>query len=108
MIDAKSAKQLYDQSEGQVQTYLDTKLDKAIKDAAAAGKRSIFHDMGSEEVFRTVEPTPIQKQIMVKLTELGYTVKFVPKHGDKYVPRGLANDNESGPSYQNYGIQINW
>lgn len=108
MINAKAAKELYDKSGAEVDAYLKNNLEKAVMDAAKAGSRSLFHFLGSEEVFKNVTPTPIQKQIMNKLIELGYTVKFSSKDGDVYVPRGLADDNGKGPLYQNYGLEIGW
>jgi len=69
----------------------------------------VFIDMGSVKQFEYLQSTvtPLQKAVELKLKELGYRAEF-KLDGDKYVPRGLADDMGNGPTIQNYGIQISW
>jgi len=107
MIDAKQAKQLYDESGVEVQTFLTHTVEKKVKDAAESGKRFVFICLGAEPVYHNVQPDNIQKAAMEELKKLGYKVVF-QRDGESYVPRGLADDDGNGPSHTNYGIQISW
>ena len=107
MITAAEAKTLYDQSGVEVDKYLH-KIEPEIKAAAISGKRTVFHFIGSRDVFTHPRPDPLQTRIIEKLRELGYTVQWLDSEGESYVPRGLADDDDEGPSYTNYGIQIAW
>jgi hypothetical protein len=109
MITAQEAKALYDQSGAEVDAFLKYHADEQIKFAAKDGKRTIFIHCGSKECYLTeCKPNPVEKGAIAKLTELGYVAQWIPRHGESYVPRGLADDAGEGPSYRNYGIQINW
>lgn len=109
MLTANQAKQLYDESGHEVEQFLKNEVEKKVTDAAKGGKRQVFVYLGSVKQFdyldRTV--TPLQEAVRWKLKELGYSAEF-KLDGDKYVPRGLADDNDNGPTIQNYGIQIGW
>ena len=109
MIDAKQAKQLYDQSGAEVEQFLKNSVEKKVTDAAKGGKRQVFIDLGSLGPYEYVDRklTPLNWAVVQRLVELGYHAKIV-LDGDKYVPRGLADDDGNGPSHQNYGIQIGW
>ena len=109
MITAKEAKELYDQSGQEVADYLKHSVEKKVKDAANGGKRQVFIDMGSVRQFEYLHhtTTPLQQAVADKLKTLGYCA-VIKLDGDKYVPRGLADDNGNGPTIQNYGIQISW
>jgi hypothetical protein len=108
MITAKEAKELYDASGAEVDQYIQYKLDKAIRDAATQGKQSLFHFVDGFEVWKNVDPTPLQKRIIAKLKELGFHAVWHRDTTHVYVPAGLADDNGDGPKYSNYGIQIGW
>lgn len=108
MITAKEAKTLYDDSGAEVDAYLSTKIEPAIRKAATAGKRTMFHYLDAEEVWKTVNPTPLQIRIIDKLRELGFHVAFGRDESHVYVPRGLADDEGNGPKYSNYGLTIGW
>jgi hypothetical protein len=88
--------------------YLKSKVEWLVK-AAESGKRQVFIDLGSVKQFEYLHHTitPLQHAVADKLKELGYRVE-IKLDGDKYVPRGLADDNGNGPTIQNYGIQIGW
>jgi hypothetical protein len=109
MINAKEAKSLYDKSGQEVEDYLKYTVEKEVVKAAEGGRRQTFIHLGSLELFRHLSQdiTPLQKAVVEKLKELSYRAEI--KHdGDRYVPRGLADDDGNGPSHQNYGIQIGW
>lgn len=108
MITAAEAKTLYDQSGVEVDKYLHYKIEPEVKAAATSGKRTVFHFIGSRDVFTHPRPDPLQTRIIEKLRELGYTVQWVETEGESYVPRGLADDDGNGPSHTNYGIVITW
>lgn len=109
MITANQAKQLYDESGAEVEQFLKCNVEQKVMDAAEGGKRQVFVFLGSVELFRTLtaETTPLQQAAANKLQELGYRAE-IRLDGDKYVPRGLADDDGNGPKIQNYGIQIGW
>jgi hypothetical protein len=109
MITAKEAKELYDQSGQEVEDYLKHSVEQRVKKAAEGGKRNVFIHLGSVEQFEYLHhtTTPLQQAVVDKLKTLGYCA-VIKLDGDKYVPRGLADDNGNGPTIQNYGIQISW
>lgn len=109
MIDAKQAKQLYDESGAEVDQFLKTEVEKKVIDAAKGGKRYTFIFLDTVGPYEYVENklTPLNRAVVDKLVELGYRARVV-NDGDKYVPRGLADDDGNGPAHQNYGIQIGW
>lgn len=108
MITAAEVKTLYDQSGVEVDKYLSQKIEPEIKAAATSGNRTVFHFIGSRDVFTHPRPDPLQTRIIEKLRALGYTVHWLDSEGESYVPRGLADDDGNGPSYTNYGIRITW
>ena len=109
MITATEAKELYDKSGAEVTAYLKNTVEKEVVKAAEGGKRNTIIHLGSLEPFGYLDRviTPLQWSVIDKLKELGYHA-VIKLYGDKYVPRGLADDDGNGPSHQNYGIQISW
>jgi hypothetical protein len=109
MITAKEAKELYDKSGQEVADYLKYTVEKEVIKAAEGGKRQATILLDNLEPFRHLDQviTPLQKAVVARLKELGYGAE-IRLYGDKYVPRGLADDDGKGPSHQNYGIHINW
>ena len=109
MITANEAKQLYDESGHEVEQFLKNEVEKKVTDAAKGGKRHVFIHMGAVNQFEYLDRTitPLQQAVADKLKTLGYRADF-KLDGDKYVPRGLADDDGNGPKIQNYGIQISW
>ena len=109
MITAKEAKELYDQSGQEVEDFLKHNVEQAVVKAAEGGKRQVFIHMGSVKQFEYLDRTitPLQQAVADKLKTLGYRAD-IKLDGDKYVPRGLADDMGNGPTIQNYGIQISW
>ena len=109
MVSAAEAKDLYTASGAEAEAYLNTHVDPLVQKAAASGSRWIHVFFGSYECgFRAHEASPLEKLIMERLKALGYTVKWEPAYGDKYVPRGLADGDGKGPSYVNYGMTVGW
>lgn len=109
MITAQEAKQLYDESGAEVDQFLKNEVEQKVADAAKGGKRQVFVYMGSVKQFEYLDRTitPLQQAVADKLKTLGYRAD-IKLDGDKYVPRGLADDYGNGPTIQNYGIQISW
>jgi hypothetical protein len=109
MITAKEAKELYDQSGQEVADFLKHNVEQRVKKAAEGGKRDVFIHLGSVAQFEYLDRTitPLQQAVADKLKTLGYRAD-IKLDRDKYVPRGLADDNGNGPTIQNYGIQISW
>ena len=109
MITAKEAKELYDKSGQEVADYLKHTVEKEVIKAAEGGKRHVFIHLGSVKQFEYLDQTitPLQRAVVAKLVTLGYR-PIIELDGDKYVPRGLADDNGNGPTIQNYGIRISW
>ena len=109
MINAKEAKALYDQSGQEVTDYLDHTVEKEVVKAAEGGKRYTIIYLGSKGPYEYLVQmiTPLQQAVVEKLKDLGYSAE-IKLYGDKYVPRGLADDDGNGPSHENYGIYISW
>ena len=109
MITAAQAKNLYDESGVEVDSYLNKTIAPEIEKAAKAGKRSVFVHVGSEPPYGSTKTlqAPLHTSTMMELTELGYKASWVAE-GGPYVPRGLADDYGEGPAYINVGIYISW
>lgn len=109
MITAAQAKELYDQSGKEVADFLKFKVEPAVMEAAKAGKRHIAIFLDSKGPFDRLDQAikPVHRSVLAKLKELGYEAS-IAVYGDKYVPRGLADDVGNGPMYQNYGILVGW
>ena len=109
MINAKEAKELYDKSGQEIADYLKYKVEKEVVKAAEGGKRNTVIHLGSKGMFDHLDQiiTPLQKAVVDKLKELGYRAE-IKLYGDKYVPRGVADDDGDGPWHGNYGISISW
>ena len=112
MITAQEALALVEQSDSTIQRIMEV-LSPKIEDAASKGKRElqVYEEgwWGSEESFRThaVVPSAKQARLIEQLKKHGYHVEF-GRISDGYVPRGLAEDDGSGPTYYNMGISIRW
>ena len=65
MITADETKTLYDQSGAEVDKYLHHKIEPEIK-AATSGNRTVFHFIGSRDVFTHPCPDPVQTGIIEK------------------------------------------
>lgn len=106
MISAKEAKAIYDES-GAEATALLNQFEEPIRNAAREGKRNVFCHLGCNETYVRLEATPLQKQVMDKLSALGYRVQMC-KDGGEFIPRGLADDDGNGPKHYIYGFAIHW
>ena len=109
MITAKQAKELYDQSGAEVNEFLEYTVEPEVTKAANSGKREVRIHLGNLPTFHYTHTgiTPLQHAVVAKLKELGYRAN-IEMYGERYVPRGLADDDGNGPEYENYGIQIGW
>lgn len=109
MITAKDAKKLYDESGHEVDQFLKQSVEPNVINAAKGGRRHVFIHLGSVGPFEYVDQvaTPLHRAVVDKLLTLGYRAK-IETDGDKYVPRGRADDDGNGPMHLNYGIRISW
>ena len=109
MIDATEAKRLYDETGREIEDFLDFTVEKEIINAAKAGKRLVFIYLDNINTFVSLDrlTTPFQKNVVLKLQELGYTAR-IDLYGKEYVPKGLQDDLGNGPVHSNYGIIIEW
>jgi len=106
MITAQEAKVLYDKSGSEVQDYLTHNIEKQIVSRSESGERYYTHHLGSCE-YEPPKLSPLLEGVMAELKRLEYRVMYV-NFGEKYVPRGLAEDDGTGPLFQNYGFTISW
>lgn len=111
MITAAEAREIREHSSVRVQEIL-SQLEPDIRASAEKGLSelacySVRELWTSVEAYNGRHATALQSRVMTELKELGYGVTFAP-HGDQYVPRGLADDDGNGPSYQNWCIIIRW
>lgn len=109
MITAKEAKQLYDKSDAEAEQFLSTKVEPKVIEAATQGKRCTYVFIDATDPWKRIEGeiTNVHRRVIDMLIDLGYVVTLC-YYGDKYVPRGLADDAGNGPEYQNYGIRVCW
>ena len=107
MITAKEAKALYDESGAEAKALLKT-FEPKIIEAAKSGKRWVIVFIDSHPTYETPHPTATQQRAIKMLEEFGYVSLWMPQYDDAYVPRGLADDDDAGPSYINCGIYIGW
>lgn len=110
MINAKDALDLYNNSLHTLQQYLLDNFHSGIQNAARNGKREFILDCGSEMTgYGGITPkmTPLQEKARDELKKLGYETVWM-WYGDAYVPKGLADDDGSGPKYMNYGLKVRW
>lgn len=107
MINAKEAKELYDQSGAEVEAFLTQVVEPKVKAAAEAGKRFVFIYIDAVETYIISKPNAMQTAAMIKLGELGYVAGWL-EDGERYVPRGLQDDDGDGPMHKNVGIQVGW
>lgn len=107
MISAKEARALYDKSGAEADSYLQHEVMPKIKKAAESGKLRIEILVSAVDIFDRCTLTPLMVQVIAKLGELGFVVKY-DRYGDEYVPCGLADDNGNGPKHRNCGLIIQW
>lgn len=106
MITAKEARRIAVTSGVNVAKEVN-KIEPAIRAAAEDGKTCVIHFIDAIRVHNDVIPTALQNRVMAHLSELGYNV-IISTYGDKYVPKGLSDDNGDGPLYINYGYVMSW
>ena len=107
MISAKEARVLYDKSGALANAYINHNVMPKIKRAAESGKLHVEILVSAVDIFDRCTPTPLMMQVIAKLEELGFGVKY-DRYGDEYVPCGLADDNGNGPKHRNCGLIIQW
>lgn len=112
MITAQEAKALAEASAANLERYL-ALIDKEIRERAEKNERKYecyVKDLwDSGESRRPPTPTVLQQRVIdaLKMAPNFFGAEW-KESGDPYVPRGLADDNGKGPSYQNYCIHIRW
>lgn len=109
MITANEAKKLYEKSGQEVEDFLTYNVEGEVIKAANGGKRQTCIHLGCLDIFSHLDQTitPLQKAVVDKLQGLSYSAS-IKQYGQRYVPRGLADDDGKGPLHQNYGIVISW
>lgn len=107
MITAQKAREMYEKSNARVVKYLDCEIEPLILKAVEGGKCQCMIHIGATPTYQTVQADPFQQKVMEELRKIGYKTKF-GSYGDKYVPRGLADDEGNGPDHRNYGFEISW
>ena len=108
MINAKEAKELYEQSSAGAKAYL-AKIDPLIREAATYGEQRValyVEGLWEAEQYQS-RMTPIQRRVKEELEYLGFVVTY-QKNGGGYVPRGLADDDGNGPIYYDYVLVVGW
>ena len=107
MITAQEAKKIYDHSGVEVIHFMESIVEKKVKESAISGKCSVFIHLGCEHVHNRPEYEPVHNSAMLKLKELGYTVEK-SSDGVEYVPKGLADNDGHGPLHRNFGFTVSW
>jgi len=107
MITAQEAKKIYDHSGAEVIHFMDSIVEKKVKESAMSGKCSVFIHLGCERVYIDPAYEPIHISAIDKLKELGYTVQKY-SDGVEYVPKGLADNDGHGALHRNFGFTVSW
>lgn len=107
MLSAKEALKIYNDSLCTLLHYLDEKFHNQIKQASANGNREYYLDLGSTDRPNLPEIEILPKKAIEELRKLGYSAEY-KFQGERYVPRGLADDCGNDPDYCNYGIVVRW
>lgn len=106
MISARDAVKLFEESEGRLNQYLDTEIEKKVRDAAINGKRKVEILLGCEPEYFTPRPDQFQLAVIARLKKQGFAVNF-SQYGESYIPRAYE-DNENAVKHCNYGYVISW
>lgn len=110
MINATTARQLVEESEIAIEQMLNS-LDMKIREQAIKGQTEyVIYDEGWYESAPCGSPpnkTHKHRALVDKLQRHGFSVTF-GAISSSYVPKGLMNDDGSGPEYKNYGITVRW
>lgn len=118
MITAAEARQLVETSAAVVDKYVNA-FEQQIRQHCQQGTRFVRASQvltttadyekfsGSLGPFDQLKETPLQSAVIKEFIKLGYGAKM-EIYGDKYVPRGLADDDGHGPEHQNYSLTIRW
>lgn len=107
MISAQDARTITEASGVEVEKYLNSVVEPAIKKAAALGARSVFVHVMSIPTYQGSEPDYKASGAIKTLLEFGYRATWA-RDGEAYVPRGLADDDGNGVEHVNQGISIQW
>lgn len=108
-ISARDAHARANQSEVAAQKWLKL-IEPLIIKAADANEFSIMHHLDTIDVSfgaRLPDLEPKIKGAVSMLREMGYNVTYAV-YGDRFVPRGLQDDDGNGPMYQSIGLKISW
>jgi len=107
MISAKEAKALVESSEERVLQVMKM-LGGQIEYRAMRGQQEYLYSFGDKEVLGGLpEMNNEVKAVVNKLIAEGYKVNYC-FHGERYVPRGLSDDDGNGPEHSQYGVLIKW
>jgi hypothetical protein len=108
MISAKEALEIYNNSLYTLQRYLEDNFHSKIRQAAMDGKREYILYLGANEIYCGVPKLDVlQCKAITELGKLGFNVQY-GFYGEEYVPRGLADDDGTGPIHRNFGIKVTW
>lgn len=116
MITAKEALELTRVSETHIakcMNVLDQNIREAAKDGIRVFRTSNTTAFGGESLGGSLGPcekisvTPFQQRVIDALQKNGFSARM-EIYGERYVPRGLADDDGNGPIYQNYALTIRW
>lgn len=110
MINANEARQLVDESDKTVNDILN-KLDLSIRMMAARGERlyACYNEVAwcGKPIGQNPVPTDLHNKLIAKLKSLGFGAKY-SFHGDSYIPRGLMEDDGTGPLHINHVLIVTW
>lgn len=106
MINAKQAKELYNQSSAMVDQFLENQIEPMIVAAAKLGKNQVFIILNSIGMLESFEKVITEADIAIveKLHQLGYNVSFQRDNKGNF-PCWVDDKNEL---CVNFGIMIEW
>lgn len=108
-ITAREARERANLSEVAAQKWLKS-IEPQIMKAADSNEFSLTFHLDCVDVTfsqRLPDLKPEIKGAVSMLKDMGYNVRYTV-YGDRYVPRGLQDDDGKGPMHQNSGLIISW
>ena len=110
MISVEEARKLSEANDKHFNHLIDA-IGTAIKNAAEKGERVYHCYISGLWEAKSISYLPVengpQSKVINKLRSYGYVAQLVTD-GDRYVPRGLADDNGDGPEHINHVIEVKW
>ena len=107
MIDAKTARDISANSKEALNMFLANNIEPSVRKAAEVGRRRTEVLIKAKPSYLSHRVTEFEGAVIKELKAFGFTAT-INSYGDVYIPRGLQDDDGSGPEHINFGYIIEW